>query len=266
MPKRAFACALSLAAALLLVAPVAIAADGSFPTNPAHGSDPTVATPAPWTRSIVCRVLYAHEVISQAVFRRLLVGLIAAGYQPVTLATVDAAMAGTIDAPKGCLLLTFDDSLLSQYLNAIPVLTELSTPAVFFALPGFTDGVHRYMGVAELQAIASAGFEVELHTCNHPNLPLLARRNLPAFYAELQDCRRILESIVGQPVDYVAYPSGAYDATVLDTVARFGFRGAFTTRLSATLNFRGPFTLPRIRYDPSEAPSTVIQRIRAAGG
>ena len=29
---------------------------------------------------------------------------------------------------------------------------------------------------------------------------------------------------------------------------------------------RTPYTLPRIRYDPSEAPATVIARIRAAGG
>jgi peptidoglycan/xylan/chitin deacetylase (PgdA/CDA1 family) len=219
-----------------------------------------------WTRSIVCPVLYTHEVASQAVMRRFVSDLLAAGYQPVPLAGMDAAMTGAIDPPSGCVVLTFDDGLLSQFLNAAPVLQDMQVPAAFFVLPGFNDGVHRYMGPAEFQALASAGFEVELHTCNHPNLPMLARRNLSAFYAELVDCRRILEDIIGQPVEYIAYPMGAYDATVLDSVARFGFRGAFTTRASATLNYRGPYTLPRIRYDPSEAASTVIRRIKAAGG
>src|SRR5262249_34300931 len=143
--------------------------------------------PLPWTRSIVCPVLYTHEVVSQAVFRRFAQGMLRAGYQPSNLATLDAAMSGTIDAPTHCVVLSFDDSLLSQYLNAVPVLTDLGVPAVFFVLPGFADGVHRYMGTPELQVLADDGFNVELHTCNHANLPLLARRSLTAFNAELQD-------------------------------------------------------------------------------
>jgi peptidoglycan/xylan/chitin deacetylase (PgdA/CDA1 family) len=223
-------------------------------------------TPPPWTRSIVCPVLYTHEVASQAIFRRFLIGMLQAGYQPTDLETVDAAMVGTIDPPQKCVVLSFDDGLLSQFTNAAPVLEDVGVPAVFFVLPGFNDHVHRYMGVPELEALADDGFEVELHTCNHPNLPQLARRNLLAFYAELDDCRGLLEGITGQPVDFVAYPFGAYDATVLDAVNRFGFRAAFTTRPSAVLNYRTPFTLPRIEYQPSEAASSVIRRIKAAGG
>jgi peptidoglycan/xylan/chitin deacetylase (PgdA/CDA1 family) len=205
-------------------------------------------------------------VVSQPVFRRLLIGLLTAGYNPISLADMDAAMSGAVDPPTGCIILTFDDSLLSQYTNAVPVLLDIGVPAVFFALPGFADGVHRYMGPAELQDLSSDGFEVELHTCHHANLALLERRNLNAFYAELDDCRGILSSITGAPVDYVAYPDGAYDATVLDTVARFGFRGAFTTRPSSVLDYRSPYTLPRIEYQPTEAAGVVIRRIKAAGG
>lgn len=248
-----------LLAALLLVAPAATAADDS-------SSDQGAASPAPWTQSIVCPVLYTHEVASQASFRRFLTGLLAAGYQPTTLASIDAAMTGAADPPPGCALLTFDDGLLSQYSNAMPVLRALGIPAVFFVLPGFADGVHRYMGSAEFQSLTSLGFDVELHTCNHPVLPLLARSNLNAFYAELSDCKRILEGITGQSVDYIAYPDGAYDATVLAAVARFGFRGGFTTRASAQLTASSPYTLPRILYDPSEPPASVVRRIKAAGG
>jgi peptidoglycan/xylan/chitin deacetylase (PgdA/CDA1 family) len=249
-------------ALLTALAPMLVSAQADSDSD----SDQTAATPPQWTRSVVCPVLYTHEIISQAVFRRFLLGMLGAGYQPINLATLDAEMVGSINPVQKCLLLTFDDSLLSQYLNAVPVLSEVGVPAVFFVLPGFADGVHRYMGTAELEAVADAGFDVELHTCNHANLPLLARRNLLAMFAELEDCRRILEDITGEPVDYVAYPSGAYDATVLDAVGRFGFRAAFTTRASAVLNYRAAYTLPRIRYDPSEAAATVIARIRAAGG
>lgn len=260
-----------LSVLLLLLAPLLLAAqsappDGSDSANVAAQSTSNGDVAPPWTRSIVCPVLYTHEVVSQVVLRRFLTSLLGAGYRPTTLASVDAAMSGFADAPPGCVVLTFDDGLLSQYQNALPVLSDVGLPAVFFVLPGFADGVHRYMGIRELQLLARAGFDVEAHTCNHPNLPRLARLNLDAFFAELSDCKRLLEGIVGAPVNYVAYPSGTYDATVLDAVARFGYRGAFSTRQSAVLNANSPFTLPRIRYDPSESPSTVLRRIHAAGG
>jgi peptidoglycan/xylan/chitin deacetylase (PgdA/CDA1 family) len=231
----------------------------------ASTADVTALLPA-WTRSIVCPVLYTHEVPSSATLHRLLAALLGAGYHPTSLASVDLAMSGLADPPPGCLVLSFDDGLYSQYLNALPALADLGLPAVFFVLPGFGDGVHRYMGASELRALAAAGHEVEAHTCNHPNLPRLARVNLDAFFAEVQDCKRQLEAIVGLPVSYLAYPFGAYDATVVDAVARFGFRAAFTTRAAALLAASAPYTLPRIRYDPAEAPLTVVRRIHAAGG
>ncbi len=245
-------------AASLLLAPAPVTADGS--------DDQAAAGQAPWTRSIVCPILYTHEVVNQALLRRFLASLVAAGYQPTTLASVNAAMSGSADSPRGCIVLTFDDGLLSQYLNALPVLTDMSIPAVFFVLPGFNDGVHRYMGTAELQSMANAGLELEAHTCNHPNLPRLARLNLSAFFAEVQDCKRILEGITGQSVDYLAYPYGAYDLTVLDAVSRAGYRAAFTTRMSAALSYSAPYALPRIHYDLGELPASVLRRIRAAGG
>jgi len=200
------------------------------------------------------------------VLRRFLLGMMAAGFQPTSLAAIDAAMSGVAETPDGCLVLTFDDGLLSQYVNALPVLTELGVPAVFFAMPAFSDGVHRYMRAAELRALADAGFEVEAHTCNHANLPVLARRNVSGFFAEVQDCRHVLEAVTGAPVDYLAYPSGGFDGLVMDTVARIKYRAAFTTRPSAYLSASNPFSLPRFRFDPSEAPLSVLRRIRAGGG
>lgn len=248
---------------LLLLAPLALAAQ-SAPVDDLEAAESSSYTP--WTRSIVCPVLYTHEVASQPVLRRFIAGLWQAGYHPTTLANVDAAMCGAADVPPGCIVLSFDDALMSQYMNAMPVLADMGVPAVFFALPGFADGVHRYMGIAELQALAEAGFEVEAHTCNHANLPLLARRNMQAFFAEVLDCKRILEGAIGTGVDFIAYPSGSFDLNVIEAVRRVGYRAAFTTRASAVLTANSPYTLPRIRYDPGEAPATVLRRIHSVGG
>lgn len=220
----------------------------------------------PLSRSLVCPVLYTHEVVSQANFSRLLGALIAAGYHPTSMASVDMAMQGQADRPPGCLVLTFDDALYSQYANALPVLARYGVQAVFFVMPGFSDGVHRYMGPNEIKALHDAGHEVEAHTCNHANLVRLAPRGDGPLMAELLDCKRRIESIVGAPVDYLAYPDGATSPTVLNAVTRAGYRAAFTTRPSAVLSASTPLLLPRIHYDISEAPAGVVRRIRAAGG
>jgi peptidoglycan/xylan/chitin deacetylase (PgdA/CDA1 family) len=133
-------------------------------------------------------------------------------------------------------------------------------------MPGFADGVHRYMSSAELRAVRDAGHEVEAHTCNHANLVRLAPRGDALLMAELLDCKRRIQAITGAPIYYLAYPDGATSPTVLNAVSRAGYRAAFTTRPWAVLTASSPLLWPRIRYDAREAPATVVHRIRAAGG
>ena len=201
-----------------------------------------------------------------AAFERFLVGLLRAGYRPTSLAAVDAALGGAIEPPRGCLVLSFDDGLLSQFEHALPVLRAQNAPAVFFVMPGFADGVHRYMTARELRALADAGMEVGAHTCNHANLPALARANAGAFLAELVDCRRLLERTIGRPVRYLAYPYGAVDAEVLRGVARAGYRAAFTTRPATLLPAGAPLLLPRVLVDVSAGAWPVVERLRALDG
>jgi peptidoglycan/xylan/chitin deacetylase (PgdA/CDA1 family) len=241
------------------------------PPEPLHsiagGGDLGAPQPLlPLARSVRCPVLYTHEVASQANFARLLSGLLAAGYRPTSLARVDLAMQGQSDVPSGCVVLSFDDALLSQYANAVPVLARYGVPAAFFVMPDFSDGVHRYMGEREIKALHEAGHEVEAHTCHHANLVRLAPRGDGPLMAELLDCKRRIETIIGAPVDYLAYPDGSTSPTVVNAVARAGYRVAFTTRPSALLAPGAALQLPRIRYDINEAPATVVRRIKAAGG
>jgi peptidoglycan/xylan/chitin deacetylase (PgdA/CDA1 family) len=221
---------------------------------------------AVWKRSATCPILYAHEVGSRPAFRSFLLGMRSYGYKPIKLATLDMALSGLIDLPRGCLVITFDDALYSQYQNALPVLDELDEVATFFVMPNFSDGVHRYMREPELRELVRAGQEVMPHTCNHATLPTLLRRNRMAFLAEIVDCRAAVESITGQAAPYLAYPNGGWDNLVAAEVEAAGYRAAFTTRRSATLSPTNPYALPRILFSPSESAATVVSRIREAGG
>ncbi len=218
--------------------------------------------PAVWSRSATCGVLYTHEVPSAAAFRQFLVGLMQAGLQPVSFATVDASMAGQAGLPPGCVVLSFDDALASQLRNAVPVLAEFNVTAMFFVMPGFQDGVHQYMDDAGIRALHTAGQIVGAHTCHHATLTLLP--SLPMM-AELADCKHQIENIVGVPVRYLAYPNGAVNQTVVDGVTQAGYRAAFTTRASAVLRPEQPLLLPRIEYVVGESGASVAQRVQAAG-
>jgi peptidoglycan/xylan/chitin deacetylase (PgdA/CDA1 family) len=218
--------------------------------------------PAVWSRSATCSVLYTHEVPSAPAFRQFVVGLVQAGLQPVSFATVDASMAGQASLPRGCVVLSFDDALASQLRNAVPVLTELNVTGMFFVMPEFQDGVHQYMNDAGILALHTAGQIVGAHTCHHATLPLLAPQPM---MAELADCKRQIENIIGVPVRYLAYPNGAVNQLVLAAVSQAGYRAAFTTRPSALLPPDQPLLLPRIEYVPGELAATVARRVQAAG-
>jgi peptidoglycan/xylan/chitin deacetylase (PgdA/CDA1 family) len=217
--------------------------------------------PAVWTRAATCPLLYTHEVPMTSTFRRFLSGLIQAGFQPTSLSLVDAYMSGQGTLPRGCVVLTFDDALASQLRNAVPVLAELGITAAFFVMPAFADGRHQYLDASGIRALHDAGQIVGAHTCNHPSLTLL---NFAAMMAELSDCRHQVESIIGVPVRYFAYPNGAVNQAVLAATAQAGYRAAFTTRASGFLSPSQPLLLPRIRYDASEAVATVVRRITSA--
>jgi peptidoglycan/xylan/chitin deacetylase (PgdA/CDA1 family) len=218
--------------------------------------------PGIFTRAVNCPVLYTHEVPSAARFRSFLTGLIQAGFQPVSFALVDASLRGEDDVPSGCVVLSFDDALASQLRNAVPVLNEFGLTAMFFVMPAYQDGIHQYLGAPGIRALHDAGQIVGAHTCNHANLPSLSPM---AMMAELSDCKHQIEDIIGVPVRYLAYPDGTTNQGVLDATAEAGYRAAFTTRPSGTLRPDQPLLLPRMHYDPAEAVSDIVRRIRAGG-
>jgi peptidoglycan/xylan/chitin deacetylase (PgdA/CDA1 family) len=207
---------------------------------------------------VTCPVLYTHEVPPVAIFRRFVTGLLEAGYQPTSFTQVDAALSGQDELPPGCVVLSFDDTLASQLRNAVPVLAEFKLTALFFVMPAYHDGRHEYLGEAGIRALHDAGHVIGAHTCNHPSLTLLSPAPL---MAELSDCKQQIEDIVGAPVRYLAYPNGAVNQTVLAATAQAGYRAAFTTRPGTTLRPDQALVLPRIRYDATEAASSVVQRL-----
>ena len=69
------------------------------------------------------------------------------------------------------------------------------------------------------------GFTIGSHTRSHVSLPTESDATIGA---ELNESKRELESRLGERVDHFAYPGGYFTNTVVEAVARAGYRFAYT--------------------------------------
>jgi peptidoglycan/xylan/chitin deacetylase (PgdA/CDA1 family) len=130
-------------------------------------------------------------------------------------------------------IITFDDGYRNNYHNAVPILQKYGLNACFFLTTGLmshvpekaikTGSVWKFPGMTwnEVKALRAMGFEIGAHTCNHPNLlqiPLDIARN------EIIWSKKELEQILGETIEYFAYPGGRkrihYDDAIKAIVAK----------------------------------------------
>src|SRR5262249_56645560 len=107
------------------------------------------------------------------------------GFEAITLAELLAAWDGTASAPDRPIVLTFDDSLSSVAVHAVPVLREAAFRATVFVVTGRCGGDNDWPGQPawvprqellsfdDLRELASAGWEVGSHGLGHADLSRL---------------------------------------------------------------------------------------------
>lgn len=200
-----------------------------------------------------------------------LLNLIRSGWQPVSAETFINILEGKqkIDPGLKIFLVTFDDSLASQYYQGLKTIDEVERetgwfiPAVFFIItkfnnptapieetdtksPCYNDKVHSYMTLSEVVESLKRGHNIQNHTVDHPDLTILEadKRN-----AQIGTAERRIEKIykmagVKRGVKLFAYPYGSYK-NITGVIEAFGFDAAFTTRGSSLHTPSNRFTLGR---------------------
>ena len=258
----------TVAAPAAAATPTATQAPTPTPTpTPEPAAEPPPQPPAPTPQPpgggpFRCPMLYYHEVPGQAGLAAQLATFLQAGYRPVTLGRMVDGLEGRAEPPPGCLVLTFDDALASQMSGALPILLRFGVPATFFVMPGFRDGVHRYMSSDDFRALRDAGMEIGSHTLHHASLPYLLRANYGAFQSEVILSKQFLEDELGQTVDLLAYPNGSWDYPTADEVRKAGYRAAASTMPGSWQRPEDRYWLRRIRADAWEPPGVVLARLR----
>lgn len=139
------------------------------------------------------------------------------GYTAVTLSEVYDAVAGVGTLPPHPVAITFDDGYAEQWA-AVQAMNARGMRGTFFILSGAST-----LADWQIRAMADAGHEIGSHSIAHPDLTGVSDARL---WSELVDARARLRAISGQDVDIFAYPYGAYDSRVVNTVEAAGYRAA----------------------------------------
>jgi peptidoglycan/xylan/chitin deacetylase (PgdA/CDA1 family) len=148
-------------------------------------------------------------------------------YRPVSYdRLVDCVRRGK-PLPDKAVVITFDDSVDGQYRHALPALRRHGFPATFFLTTGVI-GRPGHLTWDQVKALHRAGMTIGAHTRFHPHLPAL--REFARLAAEIAGSKRDIESRLGVPVRYFAYPFGEADARTVHMVRKAGFLAARGTR------------------------------------
>lgn len=130
---------------------------------------------------------------------------------------------------KSAFSFTFDDSFISQYTYALPILDQFGIKATFFVISGaVTDGLPqdwRYGYWWQFRQMAAEGHEIGAHTMTHPDLTTLKTGSLDTpgtlLYELYQSKMKIENEIPGYKCISLAYPYCSYDSTVENESAKY---------------------------------------------
>jgi len=178
------------------------------------------------------------------------------GYHPVTLARVYAAWTGGARLPRRPVVLSFDDGFLDQYTNAARLLHRYRYPAVLDLVVHNGTRLSRAM----VRRMITWGWEVDSHTLTHP---LLTRLGASALRRQLVESRRIIRQLYHVPADFLCYPGGVYDRTVVRAVRAAGYLGATCIHYGRATP-HSLFAMPRIAVYWGESLGTFGRRMRTA--
>lgn len=145
------------------------------------------------------------------------------GYESVPIERLDAHLNGAHPRPAlppKTLIVTFDDSYASSYRLAAPILREFQVHATFFINSWLMGKVSHpkkgapkpFLSWDEARALdADPLFDIQVHGRAHPRLTTLSGW---ALEGEILGAQCEIESALGGPRPFLAYPYGAFNAEV----------------------------------------------------
>ena len=148
-------------------------------------------------------------------------------YRFITLFELEKAIKAK-KVPDKALVLTFDDGYSDNYSQALPILKKYNAVGTFFIITSKMD-TGEYMTKDQVRELYKAGNEIGSHTLTHPSLDKLKGS---ALAKELSQSKTEIETLTGNPVVSLCYPSGKYNDETVKAATDAGYKIAVTTHAS----------------------------------
>lgn len=145
------------------------------------------------------------------------------GYHTILPDQLLAYLTSGAPLPENPVMLTFDDTNLDQYSNALPVLEKHGFKAVFFVMTVSLNRP-RYMTKEQVKDLSEKGHVIGSHTWDHQNVKKYEGTD---WETQVAKPKRVLEQITGKPVTYFAYPFGLWNQQAIPQLRNHGVTAAF---------------------------------------
>lgn len=165
-------------------------------------------------------------------------------YHTISLDTLYPALNGQVTLPDKPIVLTFDDGYVDFYFNAYPILRKYGLHATVF-IPTALMNQGYYLNWGQIRQMYASGLiTFGAHTVNHAYLPALSPERVEF---ELSESKRVLQQELGVPINFLAYPYGAVNGTVIEATKKAGYLGAIGTWPSKFQSEGTLYNMPRLR-------------------
>lgn len=197
-------------------------------------------------------VLNYHEVqdnvnnplaLSIAEFDEQMAYLSKHGYHSITPDELLSYLQNDIPLPDKSVLITFDDGYRNNYINAYPILKKYGFTATIFLITDVVGHNDWYLDWEQVKEMQQAGFVFGSHTLSH--VPLVALSNEEALF-QLKKSKEGIEWRLGVPVEYFAYPTGAYNENTRQLVKQAGYKAAFSVDFGRVGKNSNIYSLERV--------------------
>ncbi|WP_018479419.1 polysaccharide deacetylase family protein [Pontibacter roseus] len=156
-------------------------------------------------------------------FREQMQMLADSGYQTVLPEQLLAYLTTGAPLPKKPVMLTFDDTNLDQYTVAAPELETHGFKGVFFVMT-VSLGRPNYMSKAQVKELSDRGHAIGSHTWDHHNVKKYQGQD---WVKQIEKPSKQLEAIIGEPVEFFAYPFGLWNPEAIPELKQRGITAAF---------------------------------------
>ncbi|HEV7426961.1 MAG TPA: polysaccharide deacetylase family protein [Thermoanaerobaculia bacterium] len=176
------------------------------------------------------------------------------GYNVIPIAALADYVNGKRSSlPPNSVVITSDDGWLCNYTVMAPILKRLGFPWSLYVYPKIVGEGSHALTWSQIEQLSGDGVDIESHTLSHADLLRKSHREMTdADYdkflnSELEESRRIIESHIGHPVRFIAYPYGNYDNSVTAAARRAGYVAGLVSWMRPNTRTTDPMKLGRVK-------------------